>query len=51
LPNGTTEGGINEEGVRFYRELLGELKQHRIEPHITLYHWCATLSIFGGFIA
>lgn len=36
-PNGTDE--LNEEGVRFYRQVFCELKAHGIEPVVTLFHW------------
>ena len=37
FPKGT--GEINEEGIRFYSELLDELIANGIEPYITLFHW------------
>ncbi|MBO5945904.1 MAG: beta-glucosidase [Clostridia bacterium] len=37
FPSGV--GQVNSEGVRFYSELLDELKNAGIEPYITLYHW------------
>ncbi|MDY7027822.1 MAG: GH1 family beta-glucosidase [Spirochaetota bacterium] len=37
LPNGG--GKINEEGVRYYRDLIAELQAGGIEPVVTLYHW------------
>lgn len=37
LPHGT--GTVNQEGVRFYHELIDELLRNDIEPYITLYHW------------
>ena len=39
LPNGTLSGGINPKGVQFYHDLIDELRAHRIEPYVTLYHW------------
>ena len=32
-------GKINEKGVKFYRDLVDELKKAGIEPLVTLYHW------------
>lgn len=37
LPDGT--GDVNDEGVAFYRSLLEAMRDHGIEPFITLYHW------------
>lgn len=37
LPTG--KGHINYEGIEFYNRLIDELKEHEIEPWITLYHW------------
>ena len=37
LPNGY--GAVNEEGVRFYSELINELLRQGIHPVVTLYHW------------
>lgn len=37
LPNGI--GEINEDGVRFYNDVIDELLKAGIEPYITLFHW------------
>ena len=37
LPDGT--GEVNEEGIRFYRDMITEMKKNGIEPYLTLYHW------------
>ncbi len=37
FPDGV--GRINEDGVRFYSELIDELLACEIEPYITLFHW------------
>lgn len=37
LPNGV--GEINEQGLKFYSDLVDELKAADIEPLVTLYHW------------
>ena len=30
---------LNEEGLQFYNGLIDCLREHHIEPAITLYHW------------
>lgn len=37
LPEGT--GEVNEEGIRFYRDMISEMRKNGIEPYLTLYHW------------
>lgn len=37
FPEGT--GAVNEEGVRFYSDLIDALLEAGIEPYLTLYHW------------
>ena len=50
LPEGI--GAVNEEGIRFYKELIEELKKAGIEPYITLYHWELPYELYkkGGFM-
>ncbi|XP_061902953.1 klotho [Entelurus aequoreus] len=38
FPNGT-RGSYNRAGVQYYRALLRRLKEARVEPVVTLYHW------------
>ena len=38
LPNGVA-GGVNQEGVEFYRQVFKELKAHGIEPIVHLYKY------------
>lgn len=37
LPNGS--GEVNEVGIRFYDELINELRSYNIEPIVTMYHF------------
>lgn len=38
FPNGT-RGSYNEIGTNYYRTLLRKLKEIRVQPVVTLYHW------------
>jgi len=37
LPCG--EGAVNEEGIRFYHNVIDECLENGITPYVTLYHW------------
>ena len=37
IPQGT--GAVNEAGLKFYSDLVDELRKNDIEPLVTLYHW------------
>ncbi|KAM7506885.1 hypothetical protein LguiA_017338 [Lonicera macranthoides] len=42
----------NEEGIKFYSDLIDELKANKIEPYVTLFHWDLPLVLeekYGGF--
>jgi beta-glucosidase len=46
LPAGSIHrGSINEDGVRFYSELIDLLLENGIEPWVTLYHWDLPLAL------
>lgn len=47
LPNGSA-GGVNEEGVQFYKRLLAALKTVGVEPVVTLYHWDLPSSVHAS---
>ena len=50
LPEGT--GRVNEEGVRFYSDLIDALLEAGIEPYLTLYHWEMPYELYkrGGWM-
>ncbi|XP_050915786.1 beta-glucosidase 13 [Lathyrus oleraceus] len=53
LPNGTLEGGINQEGVNFYNNLINELLKNGIEPFVGIMHFDYPLALkekHGGFL-
>nr|Q42707.1 RecName: Full=Furostanol glycoside 26-O-beta-glucosidase; Short=CsF26G; AltName: Full=Protodioscin 26-O-beta-D-glucosidase; Flags: Precursor [Hellenia speciosa]BAA11831.1 furostanol glycoside 26-O-beta-glucosidase (F26G) [Hellenia speciosa] len=39
LPKGTLQGGINQEGIQYYNDLINELLKNGIRPMVTLFHW------------
>jgi len=43
LPQG--RGKVNEEGIRFYNNLIDGLLEHDITPVVTLYHWDLPLAL------
>lgn len=47
-----TTGKINEDGKKFYLDLVKELKNARIEPWVTIYHWDLPIEYHekGGFL-
>lgn len=50
LPEG--RGRANEEGLRFYSDLIDALLENGIEPYITLYHWELPYELYkkGGWL-
>jgi len=50
MPNGT--GEVNEAGLRFYERLIDELREKRIRPIVTLFHWDFPLALQerGGWL-
>lgn len=54
LPKGKLKGGINEEGVRYYNNLINELLAHGIQPFVTLFHFDLPQTLeeeYGGFLS
>lgn len=47
FPNG--DGKRNEAGISFYKEVFKELKEHNIEPVVTLYHWDMPQSLIDRY--
>ncbi|XP_058733980.1 beta-glucosidase 13-like [Vicia villosa] len=53
MPDGTLKGGINQEGVNFYNNLINELLENGIEPFVGIMHFDYPLALkqkFGGFL-
>ncbi|PIN19192.1 Beta-glucosidase, lactase phlorizinhydrolase [Handroanthus impetiginosus] len=54
LPGGRLSGGINQEGINFYNNLIDTLLAEGIEPYVTLFHWDLPLVLqqeYGGFLS
>ncbi|ESW22409.1 hypothetical protein PHAVU_005G151600, partial [Phaseolus vulgaris] len=39
LPNGKRSGGINQEGINYYNNLIDNLLANGLQPYVTLFHW------------
>ncbi|MED6126118.1 Beta-glucosidase 12 [Stylosanthes scabra] len=39
LPKGKVSSGINEEGIKYYNNLINELLANGLKPFVTLFHW------------
>ncbi|KAJ8459125.1 hypothetical protein OPV22_032051 [Ensete ventricosum] len=39
LPNGSLSGGVNQDGVDYYNNLINDLLDHGLQPFVTIFHW------------
>ncbi|KAM4082571.1 hypothetical protein ACJW30_11G185300 [Castanea mollissima] len=54
LPKGKISGGVNQEGITFYNNLINELLSQGLKPFITLFHWDVPQALeeeYGGFLS
>ncbi|KAK7402227.1 hypothetical protein VNO78_14318 [Psophocarpus tetragonolobus] len=54
LPKGKLSGGINQEGIKFYNNLINDLLANGLEPFVTLFHWDLPQALedeYGGFLS
>ncbi|XP_017702515.1 beta-glucosidase 12-like [Phoenix dactylifera] len=54
LPNGSLSGGVNNEGVKYYNNLINELISNGLKPFVTIFHWDLPQSLedqYGGFLS
>ncbi|CAN8268501.1 unnamed protein product [Cochlearia groenlandica] len=54
LPKGRLIGGVDEKGIKYYNNLINELKANGIEPYVTIFHWDVPQTLedeYGGFLS
>ncbi|KAI5435123.1 variant 2, Beta-glucosidase 12 [Lathyrus oleraceus] len=54
LPSGRISGGINEEGITYYNNMINELLANGIEVFATIFHWDLPQALedeYGGFLS
>ncbi|KAM5581944.1 hypothetical protein ABKV19_010924 [Rosa sericea] len=54
LPEGTIDGGINQEGIDFYNNFIDELIANGITPFVTLFHFDLPTALdtkYNGFLS
>ncbi|CAN6988963.1 unnamed protein product, partial [Brassica oleracea var. botrytis] len=54
LPKGRLTGGVDENGITYYNNLINELKANGIEPFVTIFHWDVPQTLedeYGGFLS
>ncbi|XP_027341440.1 beta-glucosidase 12-like [Abrus precatorius] len=54
LPKGKLSGGVNQEGVKYYNNIINELLANGLQPFVTLFHWDLPQALedeYGGFLS
>jgi beta-glucosidase len=54
IADGKLSGGINQEGIDYYNNLINELVANGLQPYVTLFHWDLPQSLedeYGGFLS
>ncbi|KAF7824010.1 cyanogenic beta-glucosidase-like isoform X1 [Senna tora] len=54
LPKGKLSGGVNQEGIKYYNNLINELLANGLQPFVTIFHWDVPQALedeYGGFLS
>ncbi|KAJ6750510.1 hypothetical protein OIU85_001084 [Salix viminalis] len=54
IPHGRISAGVNEEGIKFYNDLIDDLLENGLQPYVTLFHWDTPQALedkYGGFLS
>ncbi|KAI4324288.1 hypothetical protein L6164_023839 [Bauhinia variegata] len=54
LPKGKLSGGVNQEGIRYYHNLIDHVLAKGLKPFVTIFHWDLPQALedeYGGFLS
>ncbi|KEH30278.1 putative beta-glucosidase [Medicago truncatula] len=54
LPKGKFSGGVNQEGINYYNDLINEVLAKGMQPYVTLFHWDVPQALedeYDGFLS
>ncbi|ONH92263.1 hypothetical protein PRUPE_8G165700 [Prunus persica] len=54
IPKGKLSGGVNYEGINYYKNLINELLANGLTPFVTIFHWDLPQGLeddYGGFLS
>ncbi|KAF9665399.1 hypothetical protein SADUNF_Sadunf16G0118600 [Salix dunnii] len=52
--DGRLSAGVNEEGIKFYNDLIDDLLENGLQPYVTLFNWDTPQALednYGGFLS
>ncbi|OAY40039.1 beta-glucosidase 13 [Manihot esculenta] len=54
IPSGRRSEGVNEEGIKFYDDVINEVLRQDLIPFVTIFHWDTPQGLedkYGGFLS
>ncbi|KAL3522878.1 hypothetical protein ACH5RR_015712 [Cinchona calisaya] len=54
LPRGNRDGGVNQEGINYYNNVINDLLANDIQPFVTMFHFNVPQALedaYGGFLS